>query len=269
MSDPEGAAGKGRFQPGPVTFPEMARASWRLYRAHFGDLFKLFLIAWAVLAIGQIAVGLGLQIAGISDVSVVVVYLAAVAAMTLVVGGQAFAIASALVKADLAGQEVSLRDALGSVRPRAQDVLTAALVMTIPALVVLFSVRADVAQFFVLPLFIGPPILVQAMAIEEKGFRDAAQRARSLLSGHWLRMVLYLLTIVLGTGVAQIIVLIALGGAFIEVVGTGAAAGAVFSVVGTIVAAVVLPYFAMATVVGYFDLRSRAEGSDQPGFTGP
>lgn len=248
------------YQPRPVNFPEMNRATWRLYRAHFGDLFKLFLIAWALLAIFQIAVGLGLQLIGVSEVSVVVIYLAALGALTLVVGSQAFAIASALVEATVQGDRISLREALSSVRPRAQDVLTAALVMTLPGLAVLFSMRVEVAQYFVMPLFLGPPIVVQAIALEHKSFSEAARRARELLGGHWLRMVLYLLTIVLGTGVAQITVLIAFGSAYIETFGGGATTGAVFSVIGTVVAAVALPYLAVATLVGYFDLRARAEG---------
>jgi hypothetical protein len=97
---------------------------------------------------------------------------------------------------------------------------------------------------FLLPLFFGPPILVQAIALERLSVQEAWVRTRTLMAGNWGRAMVLLLAAVLMVGSIGVA---ALSGSFSLTAGMGRfARAAIFTVLQAAIAGTTLPFLAAA-----------------------
>lgn len=122
----------------------------------------------------------------------------------VLLGSIAVAIISVLILRRRAEPSATLGDAISLVRTGGMDVLTMSLVATLLAIVAVLFFGAY--GFVVLAFFYGPPIAMQVLASERLPLRASLSTARSYLSGNW-RLVLYLFTIALGSGLVAFVVL--------------------------------------------------------------
>ena len=111
-----------------------------------------------------------------------------------------------------------------------------------------------------LPLFLGPPILAQVIAIEGAPTPEALPRSRFLLAGHTVRVFGYLVSICLGWSLANFLVttIVLLPGGALGEGGQRVASG----VVSGVVLGLLLPWLAAAALACYLDLRVRKDDLD-------
>ncbi len=232
----------------PPRFSEILAEAAGLYRARLAALVPTFVVAYiAIVALPLLA------LIDLSDTALATLAFA-LQVISALVGTTLFAAASLVFSDHLGGSRSSLRTALLSLRPLTRDVITAALFSAIFSMFALTLLGS--LGLLLQPLFVGPPILIQVIAIEHLRLRNAWPRTRVIASGQWTRVVGMLLGIVLALG----IVLIAAFG-FVEA-GTRAASDAarlgVFVAVQGLVAGLTYPYLAAAQFVLYRDLTGRA-----------
>jgi uncharacterized membrane protein len=231
--------------PDDVSFSGVLAAAARLYRARFKTAALLF----AVISFG-ISV---LALLGLTEVGRIQLLAAFLTQIVLpsILGSVAVAAGSLLFEGALKDRLVTIKDAMDALRPMQRDILMASLFSSMLALwaVILMG------QFglILLPLFFGPPIIIQAIAIEKLSIREARTRAREILRGRTGRVLVYLLVIALGVGL--------LGGAVLTTFGLaidraldGALLFTIYSIAQVIVAALTLPYMAAAVYVCYATL---------------
>jgi hypothetical protein len=254
-----------------VTFGGLIRRSWILYRANLVRLFALFgtifvttQLLWAVALVyfndssGTLSTG---QLA--SD------YLFR---LILPAFAGSFAVAATAVLVD-ATVRAAAPDDDGVVRPsldravkgvvtRSGDVLAGAVMATVIAL----TLGSFGLQELGIPyIFYGPPILVQVLLLERVGYQVAGMRARSLLGGHWARMLGYLATIAIGIAMIYGAVPFFLVRTF-EGMLSGPGLLVVHSVVGGGLLGLMFGFLATAMTVLYYDLDARGA---RPTPTGP
>jgi hypothetical protein len=228
----------------PPRFSEVLNEAARLYRARFAALVPTFFVAYIAI--------LALQLLALIDLSdaALATLLFALELVGALVGTALFAAASIVFSDHVNGSQSSLRTALLSLRPLTSDLIRAALfsaILSIFALTLIGGISL---------LFIGPPIVVQLIAIDRLHLRDAWSRTRVIASGQWPRIVGVLLVIVL----VMALVPRALFG-FIELgprLATDASRFAVLALLQVLVAGLAYPYLAAAQFVLYRDLTERA-----------
>ncbi|MDQ3877467.1 MAG: hypothetical protein M3290_03850 [Actinomycetota bacterium] len=245
--------------PGPVLLKDLARNAWRLYRSHLIGIF--FICAMVQFGIVTAAV------AALSTVEVPTGSLALLAYFLLFIGvpallyGYAMATAAIFLCDRIAGVETTVVGALRSAGGKAGAIILGAAVAGILASFSLFVVGPELGQFITLPFFIGPPIVIQLIALERLSAGRAWDRAKQLLKGEWTRIPLYLLTIAMGLGLLDFVVVGAVLSSFHGVDSTGSRiAIAAAELVG---ASLTLPYLGAGGLIGYFDLRARKEQFDK------
>ena len=174
-------------------------------------------------------------------------------------GSVAVAIGTAIVANDVVG-----RDDVGpgvvwrSFGVLRRETFMAALVAAIVAL--LAALLLGFYGLFLLPLFYGPPLVAQALAVERVPLRAALRKARLLAAGNMLRVFVYLLNVSLGIGVVAFMVV----GTLIELTRQApeAATSIVLAVVQGIVLGLLIAYLACVQTVMYLSLRAGKEGYD-------
>lgn len=128
-------------------------------------------------------------------------------------------------------------------------VLTFFLVLALPQLGLIIGLN----------LFLGPPLLIHAIAIEGLSFGDGWIRMKELMKGEVARILVYLVSISLGIGLFQIVLVgsILVG---LASVALGSAAELVVSVaVYVVIESLALAFMACVGMAGYLELKSRQE----------
>ena len=110
-----------------------------------------------------------------------------------------------------------------------------------------------------LNLFLGPPLLIHAIAIEGLSFGDAWIRMKELMKGEGARIIIYLVSISLGVGLVQIVVVGSLLVGLTEIALGSPVELIVSIVVYVVVEALALTYMACVGMAGYLELKSRQE----------
>jgi hypothetical protein len=250
--------------PDAARFSSLVGCAGRLYRQRFRPLTLLFaaiytplyLVFAGVLALtADTASGATTSSSGFALVYLFQVILPAL------LGTFAIASAAVILAMAVVGRRARARDAAHVLRPRASDVLPSAMLSTLLAVMCTFLPFGSLA---IAPFLFGPPVLVHVLTLEEKSFQESWPRARWLLSGHWMRLIGYLLTISLGLGLIQL-TLAELSGYAAAALGDVASLIA-FSIVRGIAVGVTLPYLAAAMLVLYLDLRVRKDQLDLEAF---
>ena len=171
-------------------------------------------------------------------------------------GSVAVALGSGFVANDIAGREDetpgSVWRSMGIMR---RETFVAALIAAVIALVA--ALLLGFYGLFLLPLFYGPPLVAQAIAVERVRFRVALRRARELAARSMLRVFVYLLNVSLGIGVVAFVIV----GTLIELTRRApeTPTAVVLAVVQGIVLGVLIAYLACVQTVMYLSLRAEKE----------
>ncbi|MQB00441.1 MAG: hypothetical protein GEU78_09150 [Actinobacteria bacterium] len=275
--------------PAPLDLPNLARSMWGLYRRRLrlwvGTCFTAYLVLHAIQTAGVELFLQGRLTPAGEDILEFVLVLILVAVTGTVVS---ILLIPAMV-ATVFDRPMTLGGSVRRARSRGRHALLAAqyaillsLLMLLPPFGFLFYV---VGTEIILAMVAGPPILIHAVMHEGTSARDAWSRTKGLMKGQWLRIVMNMLTIVLGLGIVQFVVLqsfaVLAGGA-----GLSGATAMALVLVGaqTVFAGFALPLVFLAWFVSYLDARARADeltreqlraefdaqgAEPQAGFTGP
>ncbi|MDP9224257.1 MAG: hypothetical protein M3P18_10445 [Actinomycetota bacterium] len=234
-----------------MSFSGLLKLSWALYRANFGSLVILFLPLGAALS-----VVIAPFEPGISPTAVVALAYA-LAVLQVVIGGMAVGTAALLVTDRSIGQASTATDAFRKARPHLGPLLAAGLASSLLS-IVLLQLLGPLA-FFIHPLLYGPAIVGQVIALEGLDLKAGLARARALLRGEQLRIFMYLFTVALGVNLFNGLVLTA-ASIGLSYIANDALGFTVATLAQIVVAAVIVPFIAVAMLVAYFDLRARKEG---------
>jgi hypothetical protein len=230
----------------PLSFMTVVANAFRLYVAHLWPTALLF---------GTIALGISLlALVGLADIGrpqLFLVFLSQIA-LPAFLGSVGLACSSILFRSVPDGTEdKGLRWALRQLKPMLRPVAFASLFSSMLCLWAIILLGR--LGFVLMPLFFGPPILIQVVAMERLALTDARKRAWSLVSGSTFRVVLYVLVTVLALGLLDGAVL-SLAVALAQSSNDGLTAILVFSVLQIGVAAFSLPFLAAVEHVTYESL---------------
>jgi small-conductance mechanosensitive channel len=189
-----------------------------------------------------------------------VLYLAFVVVIPALVGSFIVGIGAVAVSDRIATGAASIRRSFRAVPvvPAAMSGLLSALLL----IVMLFLTGPVLATLMLLPALLGPPVVIQVVALEGLSFSAARTRALELTKGNWGRIPLYLLSISTGIGLLQYIVL---GTVVASLDGTAL----LWTAAATqwVMSSALLPFAAIASLVIYLDLRARKDGLDHETFS--
>ena len=261
MSDP--TAEEAPAFPAPVRIDGYFAWTWRLFRACFLRLVTVFL--GGVLAASLLDYGAVRFVVDVLDVrptlEVQALAYASEVMLLTIAGPLLAAIAAPVYLAQLGGRRAGADTGWRRVRPMFGHVVVAALYLAMPLLLlVLFF--GGFTRVLLLPALLGPPVLAHAIVWEHLEFRDAATRAKNLLSGHWGRVVSALLVLTIGAALVQIVALTGLAAAIPELRAVGFVGSPWATILVGAATAPVWLFTSAAGTVAYADLRARAEELD-------
>lgn len=252
--------------PAPVRLDGYIGWAWRLFRSCFWRLIGLFmggLVLAALLDMGVVYLIVEV-FDGEGTVEGYATSLAARIVFWTVFGTFLAAVGSVVFLHQVAGRRVGADSGWRRTRPRFGHVVVSALYVSMPLLMLVLFL-GPIAQYFLLPALLGPPVLVHALVWEQLSFRDAAVRAKNLLSGHWLRVTGAIFVLTLGAALLQNLVLVLVSTLLPEIQDLDLA-DSIWSIVTLVVtSAVVWVFTAAAGTVAYLELRARFEELDGGG----
>jgi hypothetical protein len=243
---------------GPLNFTGTAREAWHFYRLRPLEIIALFTLTYLAAGValftfsrpgaaqlGQVAVGVTLG-------------------LVLPIGGSLVtAVALLLIHDASVGRARSLREAVAKLAGSWKEVVGAALLACVVTLVVTTVLRVllvtplALLSFLLLasvpPLLFGPPIVMHAVVLEGRSLAEAWQRARTLMSGNWRRVIAYWVLLALATGILVILV----GGVMVALVGDHEL---VLGALNALTSGLLIPYVVAFVLAGFYDLRARRDG---------
>ena len=233
----------------PLRFSGIIASSGRLYAACLRPLILLFASIGAVIFLFP-----ALIFFDVGDNLAISLYLLAGVVLPSTLLSLGFAVASVVLARYLRGEDHRVRPSLLALRARRRDLLVAGLMsgMLALALVVFFGPLGSL----LIALFYGPPILVQAIALEDRPIQDAWARTRAMMQGHWARILMALLTVALGLGILATTML-GVGGELAADLGRPARV-AIFIVLELVIFGFGYSFLAAANLVCYLDVNARA-----------
>lgn len=249
--------------PAPVRIDGYFAWAWKLFRACFLSLGGVYVAGVVLTGLTYYVIVRVLMIDVLEvrqTVQVRAVAYATEITLTALTGTLLAAVAAPVFLARLAGRVAGLEAGWRRFRPKAGHVVVSALYVAMPMLVLV--VVLPITQIVLLPAVLGPPVLVHVIVWEGLPFRDAATRAKNLLSGHWSRVASALLVITSGSALVLIVALALLSLVLPELDSTGLVGSPWPTIVAGAVAAPVWLFVAAAGTVAYVDLRARFEELD-------
>ncbi|MDQ3952916.1 MAG: hypothetical protein M3279_08155 [Actinomycetota bacterium] len=262
MSDPttEGA----RSFPAPVRLDGYFAWTWRSFRACFARLGPVF--AGGVVAASLLDYGVILFMVEVLDVrptlEVRALAFAAEVLLLTIAGTLLAAVAAPVFLADIAGHRAGSDTGGRRLRPMLGHVIVSALYLAMPLLLLVLFL-GGIMRVLLLPAVLGPPVLVHAIVWERLEFRDAATRAKNLLSGHWGRVLSALLVLAVGPALIQIVGLTTLSLVLPDLDDAGFVGSLWATIIVALATAPVWLFTSAAGTVAYADLRARAEELDR------
>jgi hypothetical protein len=181
--------------PHPVNFSQTLALALRAFRRHFPTLAALFCIPYVLTALLPLIVNVEL-----SDSAAITAFLLSQVVLPVIFGSMVAAVAGLIITDGFVGLVLTVPQALRELRGRMDHVVIAG---GVSALVALFFALFGPWLYVImlLPMFFGPPILVQTITVEKKTFLEARRRMKELLAGQRLRTFMYLLSMALIAGV--------------------------------------------------------------------
>ena len=275
--------------PAPLDLPGLVRSAWGLYRRRFRLWVVTTGIGYLILHALQ-TLGIEIFLRGrLSDTGEQLVEFILVMVLVAIAGSVVTVLLVPAMAATVFEAPITFREAARVAGGRgrhafiaAQYALLLSLLMLLPPFGFLFFI---VGTEIVLATVAGPPILIHTIIHEGSSARDAWPRTKQIMKGQWLRIVMNMLTVVLGLGILQYALLqgFALGA---DAAGIEGRLPLSLVLVGaqTLFAALALPLVFLGWFVSYLDARARndgltrdellseiaAQGADrQAGLTGP
>lgn len=252
--------------PAPVRIDGYFRWAWRLFRACFLSLGSIYVAGVVLTALAYYGVVRVFMIEILEvrpTIQVRAVAYATEITLLAVTGTVLAAIAATVFIERLAGRPTGSDAGWRRFRPKAGHVVVSALYVAMPLLVLVLFL--PIGRIVLLPAVLGPPVLVHAIVWEGLPFRDAATRAKNLLTGHWSRVASALLVITSGSALVLILVLALLSLVLPDLDATGLVGSPWPSIVAGAVSAPIWLFVAAAGTVAYLDLRARFEELDHAG----
>lgn len=250
-------------QPRPVLLPPFTTVlaeSWRLYAANLRSLFGLF--AFISLVITIIPTLIVFEIAASIALPL---YLLIGVVLPSVLASIGFGLTAlvlwnrARTGFDAELYPTTVRGALSTLGSERKELLASALLSGMIGLAL--ALFLGFLGLLLQALFFGPPVLIQAIALERLTLQQAWPRAGVLIKGATPRVVLYLLTIVLGIGLLSALTLSLLAELF-----GGIEETVRFAVLGALqifAVGLTLPLLACASFVVYCHLRVSSDAAGQ------
>jgi hypothetical protein len=219
-----------------------------MYGANVMAVAPTFLIAYFVL-LGAQAVFLLDMPAGIRDLLGLLIAIA----LPFVIGSVLFAVTSVV-----AVEEETVGSALSRLRALKRDLLAAGLLVAVIA-----SFFAYFAADFALILeavILGPPLVIQTIALERLHLRDAWPRTKQLAQRKWGQAISYLMMVVLGVGVIGSLALSLVGSMLLNA--SDATITAVFLPLQALTKALAYPFVAMVQVALWLNFKEESEAGE-------
>jgi hypothetical protein len=244
---------------GPLSWRELIGAAFRYYRTIFSRLAPVSLVLGVTLFFLPLA-AFGVWRGETSESLWVGIFIARESLFQLF-ASIIVALAGALIAAQVLSSRRTLAEVYSSLRPLRSDLLGSALYS------MLLGGFAHLVPFLglVLPLMLlGPPVLAQVVAIEERPLAEARPRALRLFSGRMLKTFAFLLPVTLVLRLLE-------GVLYTAALGAASAAGwdpAALAVLQGICSAAfmglaMIPFLGALMAALYFDMRARAGDLDE------
>lgn len=250
--------------PAPLDLRNLVRSSWGLYRRRLRLWVGTCLLAYLVLHAVQ-ALGIGLFLQGrLSEAGEGIVEFTLVMILVAIVGTLVTVLLIPAMGATVLGEPITFRESARRAGTRgrhawivAQYAILLSLLMLLPPFgFLLFVVGTEIS----LAMVAGPPIVMHAVVHEGITARDAWRRTRAIMAGQWLRIVMNILTIALGLGIVQFLVLQT---SLVVANAAGLTGGVALRMVllgaQTLFAAFALPFVFLGWFASYLDARARTE----------
>jgi len=240
--------------PYPAGFATTLRIAFHHYRRRFSTLAALFCGVHLFLTLLPFVFFFDLP-----DSTQLSLFLLLQILLPVSLGSVAITVGTSIVANDIVDRDdVGPGEVWRSFGPLRREAFLSALVAAVIAL--LAALLLGFYGLFLLPLFYGPPLVAQALAVERVGMRASLRRARTLAAGNSLRVFVYLLNVSLGIGVVAFMVV----GTLIELTRRApeAPTALVLAVVQGIVLGVLIAYLACVQTVMYLSLRAEKEDFD-------
>ncbi len=242
----------------PPRFLTLMSIAWRAYSDHRKTLTGIFALASAAVIAANVLANLASFAAGRPVLAVIILEQIA----PFFAFGVFFSFAMAASACALSDRHDSpdIRAALRSTRPVTKDLLTAGLlagIVMVAAITLLYYL-----PILFLPLFFGPPLLVDVIAVDRMPFSPALTRTRELLSGEKMRALGVLMPAALVAGTLMWV-------APNTVVGATAPLGTVAqqaAAIGTrvVIDALAVGFFAAVVYAVFSDVRRRKAAPTPP-----
>lgn len=240
--------------PRQTGFRDVLSDALALYRACFPIFFAPILGLYLALSFARLVIAIDMPASAEISVSLALELL-----VPVLLGGFVFGALAVVFRDAEIGRSTSFGAAFREVGAHPRSVLTLGLLGGAMVFIVLFAFGPFVTLVY--PMFIGPPVFIQVAALEDAEGRVASLRARGLLSGHWGRAGLYLLSLTVLIALLSVapasILSDVLAGRVADLV-----VAAVFLATQGLAWALTLPLLAAAGFVLYTDLRARKEELD-------
>jgi len=205
-----------------------------MYGANVMTFVPPFLIAYFVLVAAQAVFLLDMSDA-IASALVLLIFII----LPSIVGSALFAATSVVAR-----DGGTFADALSSLKPLKRDVLAAGLLAAVIA--ALFGYLAPDLLLVLGAIFLGPPLVIQTIALERLHLRSAWPRTKQLAYRRWAQAISYLMAVVLGIGVLISVALLSVGSGLTDA--SDATITAVFLPVQALTKALAYPFVAMIQV---------------------
>jgi hypothetical protein len=239
-----------------ASFITVVAGTWRYYRGAFGPLIRTFFAVTLLIYSANLILLTDIS-SGTKDTLIYVLQgLLPPFAFSL-----AFGVAAVILHREDLDDPVYARTAFREqIRPNLRAMISIALIASAASVLV-----AQVAGLLLFAVLYGPPILAQAAAIDGLGMQPAWQRTKELLAGAWGRVILHLITVMLGLSIlANVTVGAALA---IASESSDGVRTAVYATTLGIFLILSMPFLASAQYVLYAE-KVEDEGSDASGRTG-
>ena len=243
--------------PRPVTFAGSLGVSWRTFRGRFHVLVGLFIVVYIVASTLPYALFAALPSVSRTVVGVQLLYLAVMFGLSVCT-----AVAAVIVVDEYAGKTTLAREAWRTVIPRLRDVFIVCLITSLFALLlsqVLFA--GYLGLLLTVAIFMGPPVVVQVLVVEELPLREAWARSRELLKMQWGRTIMYIFNIAL---LSTFVTAFAVQSFILETTETSDVLSFLMTrVIEAILYAGSAAFLAVLGTTIYLDIRARKEGLDE------
>ena len=237
-------------------FGTLLIASWRMWKMHWGVAVSPFLVLASALTFAPFLL---YAIEGSSaDRTVGTIVFYVLPLMIPLAGAWITARVSLLTVSSGDDRRKSFRATGETTKLMRPHIATAAMVATALALLIGYALQ-PIGPIVVPFIFLGPPILIQIIAVEEQPFTEAWARTKVLVRGEVARFVVYLISIALAMAFLYIIARELVGLSLVSSPLGDVPNAIVFLIANVVLIALPLSFMVCVGMAGYIELKERQE----------